>query len=61
MSVKIDLRILMKKYEADPQKGIPTKSILKAFGVKSQIRQRMSQNNLLEKSNQKNFIGSKRE
>ena len=40
--VKIDLRILMKKYEADPEKGIPKKSILKPFGVKSLIRQRMS-------------------
>ena len=28
-----------KKYEADPEEGIPTKSILKPFGVESHIRQ----------------------
>ena len=39
MGVKIDLRITMKKYEPDPEKGIPTKSILRPIGVKSHIRQ----------------------
>ena len=39
MSVKIHLSIKIKTYEADPEEGIPTKSILKPIGVESHIRQ----------------------
>ena len=39
---KNNLRIIKKKFAADQEKGFPTKLILKPFGLKSPIRQRVS-------------------
>ena len=40
MGVKINLRIIAKKYATEPQIGLSIKAILKPFGLTSLIRQR---------------------
>ena len=42
MGVKMNLRVITKKYEVDPEKGFPTKSILRRFLLSSQFRGRRS-------------------
>ena len=45
MGVKINLRMIAKKYATEPQIGLSIKAILKPFGLTSLIRQRMSKQN----------------
>ena len=42
IDVKMNLRIIMKKYTADPERGSPKKSILQPFGLTGLFRQRGS-------------------